>query len=94
MWIEYYDEFEGQYSYYYLARNFVQDWEEYCKKRSISYSEAYRNIDEYALTRTVSIESRRNYKTRLRRFVEYVLNKKGIEAEEDGRIVIRIGKED
>ena len=94
MWIEYYDEFEGSYPYQFLSRRFVLDWEEYCIDNGLRYDNSYSHIDEYALSRHVSLETRRNYKTRLRRFVEFVLKKKGIELREDDRIVIKIGKED
>lgn len=94
MWIEYYEEFDKQFEYYYLSRIFVKDWESYCRKHDLSYENAYTHIDEYALSKQVGLETRRNYKTRLRRFVEFVLNKKGIKAEDDGRIVIKIRKEE
>lgn len=94
MWIEYYDEFENSMPYQYLARNFVQDWEEYCEKHNLTYENAYNHINDYALTKLVGLQTRRNYKTRLRRFVEYVLEKKSIRAEEEDRIILKVTKED
>lgn len=93
MFIEYYEEFENQFKYYYLSRKFVLGWEEYCKKYDLNYENAYKHIGDYALSKNANLLTQRNYKTRLRRFVEYVLQKKGLRAE-DEKIVIKVTKEE
>ena len=78
MLLEYYLEFEDQYSYKFLNIKLVKQFEEYLTKKNIPLKQAFYEVNTFGETLPVTSRTRRNYQTRLRRLVEYACKQEGI----------------
>lgn len=74
----YYEEFENQFSYSYLGRQVMEKFEDWLEEEDIPLDEAYYHIEDYCDSLPVSRKTQRNYRTRLRRFIEYIYDKENI----------------
>lgn len=92
MIIEYYDEFQRGIEYKYLTWKVIRTFDEYLMKNKIPLEEAYDNIFAFSETCIVSKKSQRNYRTRLRRFIEYIYREEGIPVVEEDTIKIKVGE--
>lgn len=91
MIMEYMDGFDAQFQYKYLPRKVVRDFEEYLVKNNIPLHDAYDNIRNFSESRSVTRKTQRAYRTRLRRFVEYIYEEKGITPGNEGKQTIMVG---
>lgn len=78
MLLEYYQEFEDQYSYKFLNITLVKQFEKYLADNNIGLEQAFYEVNTFGETLPVTSRTRRNYQTRLRRLVEYACKQEGI----------------
>ncbi len=79
MIIEYYEEYNSTLGYTFLGRGVVENFEQYIVDHQIPLMKVWSNIDNFTRTLSVISKTRRSYSTVLRRFVEYIYYKEGIE---------------
>lgn len=90
MLTEYKEEFEKTIPYKYLTKNIVRDFEGYLIENDIPLSDAYNHIIPFSETQCiVSRKTQRGYRTRLRRFIEYIYEKEGIPQTNEGKMIIK-----
>jgi len=75
---EYIDEFKREHDYGYIPPGLVRDFDEYLEVNDVPLDEAYYSITDFGDTLNVISKTKRNYQTRLRRFVEFVYDKEDI----------------
>ena len=75
---EYYDEFNNQFNYKFVGKKLVNNFEKWLKVNEIPLDESYYYIEEYTDSLRVSNGTKRTYRTRLRRFIEYIYGEKEI----------------
>lgn len=78
MILEYVEPFEKTVLYNYVSGKLVRNFEDYLMENSIKLEDAYENIYDFVDTLDVVSRTRKNYRTRLRRFVEYIYIQEGI----------------
>lgn len=78
MIVEYYEKFNTCFSYIYLNRKLVFDFEDYLLEHNIGVNGALDCIDEFTDCLSVSTRTRRHYRTLLRRFVEWLVEEKKV----------------
>lgn len=76
---QYYEQFEAEYPYQYLNRRTVRKFATWLEKHDIKLEDAFQNINRFGDTLPVIAQTKRNYQCRLRRFMEFVYKKEGIE---------------
>ena len=86
---EYYLDFEKTISYKYLTHKCVNEFGEYLTKNCIPLGEAYDNIFAFSESCNTSKKTQRVYRTRLRRFIEYIYEKEGIPMTNEGKMILR-----
>ena len=79
MIIEYYDEYNNTMSYTFLSRGPVEKFDKYLVDHNVPLEKVWETIDDFTETLSLKSKTRRNYNTRMRRFVEYIYYKEGIE---------------
>lgn len=84
---EYYNEFENQFSYSNLARQVMNNFEDWLEQEDIPLDEAYYHIEDYCDNLPVSRKTQRNYRSRLRRFIEYIYDKQDINIIHEGDVL-------
>lgn len=83
---EYYEEFAKTTTYKYLHAKLIQDFEEYLAENGVALEEVYNEINWFCDSLPVSTRTSRVYRTRLRRFIEYIYNKNNIKIDGEIRI--------
>lgn len=78
MIIEYYEEYNSTLGYTFLSHGIVQKFEEYIMDHQIPLEKVYTSIDDWADGLHVKPCTRRNYQTRMRRFIEYIYERRGV----------------
>lgn len=78
MIIEYFDEFMQEFNYPYLNSQCVTLFDGYLLFKGIQLCDAKDHIENFTEGLPVSSQTKRNYRTRLRRFIEYILEQEDV----------------
>ena len=70
--MKYYQPFEDSYPYFYMNKQLAKQFEEYINKQSTVPRQLEDIMEDFLDTLPVSSLSRRNYRGRLRNFIEYI----------------------
>ena len=76
---EYYKEFKELNIYKNVTPGLIRKFDAYLIDNNICLNDAYNAIVDFTATTCVSPLTRRAYRTRLRRYIEFVYQKQGIE---------------
>ena len=84
---EYIDEFKREHDYGYIPPGLVRDFDEYLEVNDVPLDEAYYSITDFCDTLNVRSKTKMNYRTRLRRFIEFVYDKNDIPVIDEGELI-------
>ena len=84
---EYIDEFKREHDYGYIPPGLVRNFDEYLEVNDVPLDEAYYSITDFCDTLNVRSKTKMNYRTRLRRFIEFVYDKKDIPVIDEGELI-------
>lgn len=80
-------EFKIEHDYKYINPGLVIDFDEYLELNDVPLDEAYYSITDFCDTLNVRSKTKMNYRTRLRRFIEFVYDKKDIPVIDEGELI-------
>ena len=76
MILEYFREYTEYMPYYVCGPGLIKKFEEYIEENQLDLQKAYIKINDFTDTLPITRKTRRSYRQVLRRFLEYVINKK------------------
>lgn len=89
---EYYEEFKNKRIYLNVTRGLISQFEAFLLETGTPIEAAYNKIEIFTDGLSVSKQTKKNYRTRLRRYMEYVYNKNGVKVPTDEqKTIIKIG---
>lgn len=80
-------EFKVEHDYMYINPGLVRDFDEYLEVNDVPLDEAYYSITDFCDTLNVRSKTKMNYRTRLRRFIEFVYDKNDIPVIDEGELI-------
>lgn len=80
-------EFKVEHDYRYINPGLVRDFDEYLEVNDVPLDEAYYSITDFCDTLNVRSKTKMNYRTRLRRFIEFVYDKNDIPVIDEGGLI-------
>ena len=80
-------EFKVEHDYKYINPGLVRDFDEYLEVNDVPLDEAYYSITDFCDTLNVRSKTKMNYRTRLRRFIEFVYDKNDIPVIDEGELI-------
>ena len=80
-------EFKVEHDYMYINPGLVRNFDEYLEVNDVPLDEAYYSITDFCDTLNVRSKTKMNYRTRLRRFIEFVYDKNDIPVIDEGELI-------
>ena len=88
---EYYKKFLNECGYLNVTPSLINRFESYLIRSNTPIEEAYDHIGRFTDLLPVATITKKNYRTRLRRYLEYVYKEKGIkQPTENGKTILKI----
>jgi len=80
-------EFKVEHDYNYINPGLIRNFDEYLEVNDVPLDEAYYSIADFCDTLNVRSKTKMNYRTRLRRFIEFVYDKNDIPVIDEGELI-------
>ena len=80
-------EFKVEHDYNYINPGLIRNFDEYLEVNDVPLDEAYYSITDFCDTLNVRSKTKMNYRTRLRRFIEFVYDKNDIPVIDEGELI-------
>lgn len=84
---KYFVMFRVEHDYQYIGPGLIKQFDEYLELEDIPLDEAYYHITPFCDTLNVRSKTKMNYRTRLRRYVEFVYDLEDIKIVDEGELI-------